>query len=354
MTILLYHRASASFAAARHLAALPADHRAHRRHGHQFRAIVCAQQWHQSAIGAETLSQQLVDTLAALDYQDLNQHFTNPSDDTLGHWLGQRLALPGEVNIGLHSTATQGVELNSTQRLLWRHFHFEAAHRLPNVAADHPCGRMHGHGFAVTLTVPLAAAAPGAGYDALDQVWAPLHQRLHLHCLNDLPGLDNPTSEHLAHWLWQQLRPQLPELVHVRVHETASAGCQYDGIDYRIWKEQRFESALCLAHAPAGDPRRRLHGHSYRLRLHLCAPLDAVLGWTLDYGDVKTLFHPIYQQLDHQRLDQRLESPDLGRLATWIYTQTIDSLPQLERLDLHQTADCGVSLCAGRRLTDTA
>ncbi len=55
--------------------------------------------------------------------------------------------------------------------------------------------------------------------------------------------------------------------------------------------------------APDGDPRRRLHGHSYLLRLHLIAPLNQVLGWTVDYGDLKTLFKPVYERLDHHRLN---------------------------------------------------
>ncbi|WP_242445343.1 6-pyruvoyl trahydropterin synthase family protein [Chromatium okenii] len=127
---------------------------------------------------------------------------------------------------------------------------------------------------------------------------------MHHACLNDISGLENPTSELLAQWLWQRFAPQLPTLRRVTVCETATAGCHYDGQQFRIWKEQRFESAVQFPDAPAGDGRRRLHGHSYLLRLLLSAPLDAVLGWTVDYGDVKTLFTPVYRQLDHHRLDQ--------------------------------------------------
>ena len=129
----------------------------------------------------------------------------------------------------------------------------------------------------------------------------PLQADLHHACLNDIPGLANPTSELLAAWLWQRLKAALPALSWITVYETATAGCHYDGRHYRIWKEQRFESALRLARAPEGDPRRRLHGHSYLLRLHLSAPLDQVLGWTVDYGDVKALFKPVYERLDHHR-----------------------------------------------------
>jgi 6-pyruvoyltetrahydropterin/6-carboxytetrahydropterin synthase len=160
---------------------------------------------------------------------------------------------------------------------------------------------MHGHGFEVILHADqdLQGRDLGVDFDRLGELWVPLHATLHHACLNDLPGLDNPTSERLAAWLWQRLKPELPPLSWVTVYETATAGCHYDGRHYRIWKEQTFESALRLRHAPTGDPRRRLHGHSYRIRLHLTAPLDEVLGWTVDYGEVKARFEPIYRELDH-------------------------------------------------------
>lgn len=156
--------------------------------------------------------------------------------------------------------------------------------------------------------------------EQLDQCWTPLGAALDRTCLNDLPGLDNPTSERLAAWLWARLQPQLPALSWITVYETATAGCHYDGRHYRIWKERRFESALRLNRAPLGDPRRRLHGHSYQIRLHLTAPLDEVMGWTVDYGEVKALFEPAYRQLDHHRLDQLagLDDADPASLLHWI------------------------------------
>ncbi|WP_242445782.1 6-pyruvoyl trahydropterin synthase family protein [Chromatium okenii] len=148
---------------------------------------------------------------------------------------------------------------------------------------------------------PFSKGGWGDLFNNLDALWQPLHAELHHACLNDISGLENPTSELLAQWLWQRFAPQLPTLRRVTVCETATAGCHYDGQQFRIWKEQRFESAVQFPDAPAGDGRRRLHGHSYLLRLLLSAPLDAVLGWTVDYGDVKTLFTPVYRQLDHHR-----------------------------------------------------
>jgi 6-pyruvoyltetrahydropterin/6-carboxytetrahydropterin synthase len=210
---------------------------------------------------------------------------------------------------------------------------------------------MHGHGFEVILHAnqDIAGLDMGLDFDRLAALWAPLQAELHHACLNDIPGLENPTSEMLAGWLWQRLQPVLPALSWITVYETATAGCHYDGRHYRIWKELRFESALKLRAAPDGDPRRRLHGHSYLLRLHLTAPLDQDLGWTVDYGDVKVLFKPVYERLDHHRLNDLsgLRDADPGSLVRWMREAVADRLPQLDRIDLHETPGCGASLCWG-------
>ncbi|HRJ51345.1 MAG TPA: 6-carboxytetrahydropterin synthase [Candidatus Thiothrix moscowensis] len=116
-----------------------------------------------------------------------------------------------------------------------------------------------------------------------------------------------------------------------------------------MWKDQRFESALRLESAAPADSVRRLHGHSYLLRLHLTAPLDTLMGWTVDYGDVKETFTPIYKQLDHHCLNDLpgLAEPDPASLARWIRAQAAPGLPQLDRIDLYATPGCGVVLSWG-------
>ena len=352
----LYVVAAAPFEAARRVDILPAGHRARRLHGHGFLARVRAEpppDWAPFP-GAETdlLAERLREAVAPLDYALLNDHLPTPTDENLARWLRARLAVPGLERIGIQSTRDQGVDLDGEEHAhVWRRFRFEAAHQLPNVPAGHPCGRMHGHGFEVILHADqdLQGRDLGVDFDRLGELWAPLHATLHHACLNDLPGLDNPTSERLAAWLWQRLKPELPPLSWVTVYETATAGCHYDGRHYRIWKERTFESALCLRQAPTGDSRRRLHGHSYRIRLHLTAPLDEVLGWTVDYGEVKARFEPIYRELDHHRLDRRaeLEDADPAHLLRWIKATLTERLPSLDRIDLEQTPGCGAMLCWG-------
>lgn len=113
-------------------------------------------------------------------------------------------------------------------------FHIEAAHRLPNVPAGHKCARLHGHSFRVEVHVrgPLD---PHLGWvmDFADikTAFAPLFERLDHNYLNDVAGLDNPTSENLARWIWDHLKPRLPLLARVVVHETCTSACSYDGPD---------------------------------------------------------------------------------------------------------------------------
>ena len=285
-----------------------------------------------------------------LDYQDLNQHLTVPTDENLARWVRARIQeVPGIDLVGIQSTRDEGVDLDDLNRAhIWRRYRFEAAHKLPNVPEGHQCGRMHGHGFEVILHANQALGQDdmGVDYDHLDECWAPIHEQLDLACLNDLPGLENPTSEVIASWIWDRLKPILHELSWVTVYETVTAGCHYDGQHYRIWKEQRFESALRLLRAPEGHTRRQLHGHSYMTRLHLSAPLDEVMGWTVDYGDVKELFEPVYKQLDHNRLDELegIEDGDSISVLRWMKARLSDQLPQLDRIDIYETPGCGVFL----------
>jgi 6-pyruvoyltetrahydropterin/6-carboxytetrahydropterin synthase len=115
---------------------------------------------------------------------------------------------------------------------VFRVFQIEAAHRLPNVPEGHKCARMHGHSFRIEIHVtgPVGSESGWVmDFADLRQAFQPLYERLDHHCLNDIEGLDNPTSENLAHWIWERLAPRLPELSKVVVQETCTAGCIYTG-----------------------------------------------------------------------------------------------------------------------------
>lgn len=115
---------------------------------------------------------------------------------------------------------------------LYKTFTLEAAHRLPNVPADHKCARLHGHSFRIELRVE-GPVDPALGWviDFADvkAAFKPLYEQLDHHYLNDIPGLENPTSEVLAMWIWERLKPTLPLLSAVAVHETCTSGCTYTG-----------------------------------------------------------------------------------------------------------------------------
>jgi 6-pyruvoyltetrahydropterin/6-carboxytetrahydropterin synthase len=348
-----YTTAAAGFEAARRVSVLPEGHRARRLHGHSFLASVRAklpEGWAPFP-GAEVgeLEQRLLACIAPLDYNELNRVLDQPTDENLARWIRDRLDVPGIDTIGVQSTQHEGVDLDRNDHAhLWRRYVFQSAHRLPNVPPGHQCGRMHGHGFEVILHAnqDLGKRDLGIDYDRLDALWAPIHAELDHACLNDIPGLENPTSELISSWIWRRLKPRLPELSWVTVYETASCGAHFDGTHYRIWKEMTLDSALQLRRAPEGDSRRRIHGHTYTLRLHLSAPLDEVLGWTVDFGDVKELFTPIFKRLDHQPLHEVLdaEDTDTASVARWIRAQTSPILPQIDRIDLYETRGCGTIL----------
>lgn len=111
-------------------------------------------------------------------------------------------------------------------------FRFEAAHRLPRVPPGHKCQRLHGHSFKVELAIagPVDEETGWLlDFGVMDQAWAPVYAQLDHNYLNEIPGLENPTSEVLARWLWDRLRPSLPSLVRVTVYETCDARCEYEG-----------------------------------------------------------------------------------------------------------------------------
>jgi 6-pyruvoyltetrahydropterin/6-carboxytetrahydropterin synthase len=117
---------------------------------------------------------------------------------------------------------------------IFKEFTFESAHRLPNVPAGHKCGRLHGHSFRVRLHVsgPVGETT-GWVLDFADikLAFKPLYDQLDHNYLNEVPGLENPTSETLARWIWRHLRPGLPLLSRVEVFETCTSGCIYRGED---------------------------------------------------------------------------------------------------------------------------
>ena len=117
---------------------------------------------------------------------------------------------------------------------LYKDFSFEAAHRLPNVPDGHKCARLHGHSFQVRVTIegPVGERTGWVmDFADLKAAYAPVYERLDHRYLNEVPGLENPTSEVLARWIWRELEPALAGLVEIEVRETCTTGCVYRGED---------------------------------------------------------------------------------------------------------------------------
>ncbi len=120
---------------------------------------------------------------------------------------------------------------NSTMEL-FRVFQVEAAHFLPHVPDGHKCKRLHGHSFRIEIHITGPVKEPAGwvmDFADLKQVFEPIYRQLDHHYLNEIEGLENPTSENLARWIWQRLKPELPELSKILIQETCTSGCIYRG-----------------------------------------------------------------------------------------------------------------------------
>lgn len=119
---------------------------------------------------------------------------------------------------------------------IFKEFTFEAAHRLPHVPQGHKCGRLHGHSFRVEIHVsgsPDKVLGWVMDFGDIKDAFKPVMDQLDHNYLNDIPGLDNPTSEVLAVWIWDAMTVRLPSLSRVVVRETCTSGVIYTGPDER-------------------------------------------------------------------------------------------------------------------------
>jgi 6-pyruvoyltetrahydropterin/6-carboxytetrahydropterin synthase len=115
---------------------------------------------------------------------------------------------------------------------LSKSFSFEAAHFLPTFPEGHKCRRLHGHSFHFDVIVE-GEVEESKGYlidyGDIKKVAAPLVQQLDHYLLNEIPGLENPTAEQIARWIYDRLKPSLPLLSAITIHETCTSSCEYRG-----------------------------------------------------------------------------------------------------------------------------
>lgn len=117
--------------------------------------------------------------------------------------------------------------------IIYKQFSFDSAHFLPQVPEGHKCGNMHGHTYSLTVFIeglPEEKSGWIIDYGDLKQVIKPVIEQLDHHLLNDIPGLENPTSENLAIWLWNKIKPLVVGLKKIELKETPNSGVIYEGI----------------------------------------------------------------------------------------------------------------------------
>ena len=113
---------------------------------------------------------------------------------------------------------------------IYKDFTFDSAHRLPNVEPGHKCGRLHGHTFQLRIYVTGEVGQDSGwiiDYADIKKAFKPIYQRLDHNYLNEIEGLENPTSEVIIKWIWHQLKPLLPLLSKLELKETCTSGCIY-------------------------------------------------------------------------------------------------------------------------------
>jgi 6-pyruvoyltetrahydropterin/6-carboxytetrahydropterin synthase len=113
---------------------------------------------------------------------------------------------------------------------LKQHFRIESARHLPHLPEGHPCKKMHGHSFRLTLVLSGPVHEKTGwfmDYHLISEKMRPLLQRLDHQVLNEIQGLENPTTENLCIWLFAEVKKILPELTRVSVSETPDTECSY-------------------------------------------------------------------------------------------------------------------------------
>lgn len=117
---------------------------------------------------------------------------------------------------------------------VYKEFQMECAHLLPKVPPGHKCGRLHGHSYRIQIYVQGTVTEETGwivDFAEIKRAFQPLYDQLDHWYLNEVKGLENPTSENLARWIWKRLKPALPILSKIIVSETCTTGCIYQGED---------------------------------------------------------------------------------------------------------------------------
>jgi len=314
-------------------------------HGHSFKLFVTLDSNEtDDSIVFDTLEKRVAPVLKQMNYGFLNEvtALQHPSDSILLEWIQQELSDFSCEQLKLKqlkllSTQNTGSILDSSGlKYAFHHFMLHSAHFLPHVPLGHKCGRLHGHNFGILLQWKFDSSETILNYEEIRQRFAPCYEQLNKKLLNDISGLENPTSENLSAWIWHQLKAENPLLDQVTVYETRSSGSTYDGKGWNCFKQFSMDGAI------QGED--DLMGHTYEVRLYISGDVDTKLGWIVDFGDIKDSFKPYFKTLDHHALHEveGMQAPTLANIAKWIAIKLSPSLPQLSQIEIWNTEYSGM------------
>ena len=336
----IYLYGEKEFNAARKLKIIPEDHPSNRLHGHTFTGGVKIELEDKSHYSLASLKEELSTVIDPMDFSYLNDQIENPSDLVLANELFKSYRYKNLITSYISSSSSQGASYEGPENnYVWKKFSFQASHKLPNVPKGHKCGNMHGHTFEVILKAKASVESDRDLFD-LSLISNSSFLELNKKCLNNIVGLENPTSELIASWIYSKLKSSNDFISKVEVMETDHAGCSFDGENYRIWRDQKLESAI--SYKSYEEP----YGFGYISRLYVESPLDKVLGWLMDFGDVKEIFKPVFLKMDHHNLNEldNLSNPSIVSLVEWMGFQLIPALPELSGIGLYESEGNGAEL----------
>ena len=115
---------------------------------------------------------------------------------------------------------------------VYKIFSIEAARSLPNLPDGHPCKNIHGHSFKIIITIGAEVQKKSGfvmDFGDIDLIFEPIKVVIDHSYLNEIEGLENPSSENLCKWIWKRLSPRLPILKKIEIKETDFTGCIYKG-----------------------------------------------------------------------------------------------------------------------------
>ena len=115
---------------------------------------------------------------------------------------------------------------------IYKEFSFDSAHFLPLVPEGHKCRNMHGHTYKLKVYIkgqPDTQFGWIMDFKELKDVVGPVIDQLDHKLINEIKGLENPTAENITIWIWQQIKPLLPLLSKIELHETPTTGVIYNG-----------------------------------------------------------------------------------------------------------------------------